>query len=107
MITYKCVRNGELGTTPDGNVYGIGMDDLIHIRRGQKMVIGDHMDRMTRKILDVYLECGCVRTFPVDEDGEREPGAVDYAVYWRQCSRRWANQLITRMLDVVEENLSR
>lgn len=73
-ITGKCVRDGELGTTPDGDVFGAGMDDRIHMRRHLKMIIGDGMDRMTRKILDVYLECGCVRTFPVDEDGEREPG---------------------------------
>lgn len=36
------------------------------------MVIGDgmdRMDRMTRKILDLYLECGCVQKFPVDENG--------------------------------------
>jgi hypothetical protein len=106
-ITGKCVRDGELGTTPDGDVFGAGMDDRIHMRRDLEMVIGDGMDRMTKKILDVYLECGCVRTFPIDEDGEREPGAVDYVVYWRRCSRQWANKLISRMLDQVEENLER
>jgi hypothetical protein len=73
-IAGKCVRNGELGTTPDGDVFGVGMDDRIHMRKDLEMVIGDRMDRMTRKILDVYLYCGCVRTFPVDDDGEREPG---------------------------------
>jgi hypothetical protein len=39
------------------------------MRRDLEMVIGDRMDRMTRKILDLYLECGCVQKFPVDENG--------------------------------------
>ncbi|QGY41465.1 hypothetical protein GM415_15520 [Pseudodesulfovibrio cashew] len=60
-----------------------------------------------RKVLAVYLDCECVRTYPEDEDGERRPGAVDYVVYWRRCSRQYANRLITQMLDVVENNLWR
>jgi hypothetical protein len=68
-ITGKCVRDGELGTTPDGDVFGAGMYYRIHMRRDLEMIMDARMDRMTRKILDLYLECGCVQKFPVDENG--------------------------------------
>jgi hypothetical protein len=106
-VTGRCVADGELGLTPDGDVFGPSAEDRIHLRRDLEMVMDDGMDRMMKKVLDVYLDCECVRTYPEDEDGERRPGAVDYVVYWRRCSRQYANRLITQMLDAVEDNLWR
>ncbi len=109
-VTGRGVVDGELGLTPDGDVFGPSAEDRIHTRRDLEMIMDDGMDgmdRMMHKILDVYLDCECVRTYPEDDNGERRPGAVDYVVYWRRCSRQYANRLITQMLDGVEDNLWR
>jgi hypothetical protein len=106
-VTGKIVRNGELGTAPDGSVFGESMEDQVHAMRDLEMVMDTGMGNMQKKVLAMYLDAECVRTYPMDENGEREPGAVDMIVAWRKRSRQRANRLISKMLGVVEQNLWR
>lgn len=106
-VTGRCVEDGELGLTPDGDVFGPGMDDRIHMRRDLEMVMDAGMGTMQRKVLAMYLAAECVPTYPADENGNREIGAVDMITRWRKCSRTRAYQLIRKMLDAVEANLWR
>lgn len=87
-VTGRCVADGELGLTPDGDVFRPSAEDRIHMRRDLEMVMDDGMDRMMKRGLDVYLDCKYVRTYPEDNDGDQRPGAVDYVVYWRRCRGR-------------------
>ena len=106
-VTGRCVEDGELGLTPDGDVFGPSMDDRIHMKRDLEMVMDTGMGTMQKKVLTMFLDAECNRTFPVDEDGDREPGAVDMIVRWRKCGRQRAYKLIDKMLSTVEQNLWR